>query len=261
VARRDSTVAAVRHAVEILRGFSTHDAEQGISEIARRIGLHKSSVSRLVSTLEQDRLIERDPDTRRVRLGVGLIGLAAPLLANVKVVEVARPYLVQLARDAGETISLSVWDGVGAVSLEQALGGKAIAHYAPPGRHNPAHCTASGKLLLAHAPAAEFDRIVAGDLKRYTARTICDSARLSAEIRAIRTRAYALNTGEFALDVGAVAAPVRSAAGNVIAAITATVPMYRFDVARRPELISLVTQCAKLLSTRLHDLNLQRIES
>jgi IclR family transcriptional regulator, acetate operon repressor len=249
--RRNPTVAAVRHAVEILRCFSTEAQEHGVSDIARRIGLHKSSVSRLVATLEQDRLLERDRETNRIRLGVGLISLAAPLLANVKVVEVARPYLADLAQRSGETISLSIWDGAGAVSLEQELGGNAIAHYASPGRHNPAHCTASGKLLLAFAAPKEIDRILAKDLERFTPRTVCDHVRLRAEVAMIRKRGYALNVGEFAPDVGAVAVAVLNVEGDVVGAITATVPMYRFETARRNELIGLVKETAAQLSARL----------
>jgi len=248
---RGSTVTAVRHAIEILRTFSASEREQGISEIARRIGLHKSSVSRLVTTLEQDRLLERDEVTKRVRLGGGLISLAAPLLGNVKVAEIARPYLVDLARRAGETISFSVWDGSGAVSVEQVLGGQAIAHYAPPGRRNPAHCTASGKALLACASDTEIGRVLADALERYTPRTVCDPARLRNELAATRARGYAINVGEFTTDVGAVAAVVRNGDGRVAGAIAATAPMYRFDAARRTELGSMVKQIAGELSRRL----------
>jgi len=248
---REPTVSAVRHAIDILRGFSTSEPDQGVSEIARRVGLHKSSVSRLVATLEQDRLLERDPRSKRIRLGAGLISLAAPLLAGVKVAEVARPYLVDLARRAGETISFSIWDGAGAVSVEQALGGNAIAHYAPPGRRNPAHCTASGKVLLAFASEADVERLLAGKLERFTPRTVCDRARLRSELAMTRARGYALNVGEFTDDVGAVASIVRNGDGAVVGAITATVPMYRFDATRRTGLAAAVRETADELSRRL----------
>ena len=248
---RDPTVTAVRHAIEILRGFSVHAPEQGISEIAQRVGLHKSSVSRLVGTLEQDHLLERDAATRRVRLGAGLISLAAPVLGNLRPAETARPLLAELARRSGETISFSVWDGAGAVSVEQALGGNAIAHYAPPGARNPAHCTASGKLLLAFAAPVDIDRTLAGKLERYTPRTVCDRARLRGELGTIRARGFALNAGEFAPDVGAVAAVVRKAGGDVVGAVTATVPMYRFDIPRQRELTAMVQDTALQVSKRL----------
>jgi DNA-binding IclR family transcriptional regulator len=249
--RRDPFVTAVRHAVQILRSFSADAPQIGVSEIARRVGLHKSSVSRLVATLEQDHLVERDRETGRIRLGAGLISLAGPLLANIKVVEVARPYLAELAQRSGETISLSIWDGAGAVNLEQALGGNAIAHYAPQGSRNPAHCTASGKLLLAFAELDELERTLAQRLERYTPRTVCDPRKLRTELRGIRTRGHAVNVGEFALDVGAVAAGVQDSSGRVVCAITATVPMYRFETARKRALIGMVEATAAQLSVRL----------
>ena len=251
VPARAPTVLAVRHAIDILRGFSTQAPQQGVSEIARRVGLHKSSVSRLVATLEQDHLLERDPATQRVRLGTGLISLAAPLLASVKVAEAARFHLAELAQRSGETISFSIWDGAGAVSIEQALGGNAIAHYAPPGSRHPAHCTASGKLLLAFAAPEEIGRILARPLESFTPCTVCDPAKLRAELATIRARGYALNAGEFAPDVGAVSVVVRDVADEVVGAITATVPMYRFEAARRNELTELVRSTAASLSQRL----------
>src|SRR4029079_9603970 len=83
--------------------------------------------------------------SRGVRLGPGLLGLVAPLLATLRVAETGLPQLVELAQRCGETISISVWDGAGAVNLEQVLGARAVKHYAARGSRNPAHATASGK--------------------------------------------------------------------------------------------------------------------
>jgi DNA-binding IclR family transcriptional regulator len=240
----------VRHAIDILRTLAG-EAPLGIGEIASRVGMHKSSVSRLVATLEDDDLLERERGSRRIRLGAGLLSLAAPLLGSVKVVEAARPQLAELAQDSGETISLSIWDGAGAVNLEQALGGRAVKHYAPPGSRNPAHCTAAGKLLLAFAPADVVERALARTLKRFTPRTIVSRSELSAEIAQIRRLGYAINDGEYSPDVGAVSAPVRNAEAGVVAAVTATVPMYRFGAARRRQLIDLVRRAADAVSARV----------
>lgn len=246
-----SKVLSVRHAIEILRCLSNETPLLGITDIASVVGMHKSSVSRIIATLAEDDLVERDAPSRRIRLGPGLLSLVAPLLGTIRIVDTAMPELVDLAQRCGETISVSVWDGAGAVNLEQVLGRKAVKHYAAPGSRNPAHATASGKLLLAFASAETGERLLARDLRRFTPRTICTRAGLLAEIAAIRHQGYATNNGELSLDVGAVAAPARNEKGAVVAAITATVPMYRFTADRARPLIDLVMDAADRVSARL----------
>jgi DNA-binding IclR family transcriptional regulator len=176
-------VFAVQHAVEVLRCISRAPPDIGINEIARRVRLDKSSVSRLVRTLERERLVERATNSERVRIGFGLVSLAAPLLAGLRVTNLAPPVLEELARQTGETVNLSVWDGSEAVSVQQALGASAIKHYAVPGQRNPAHCTASGKLFLAYLDEAEIEVICRTPLESYSARTITDPSALRTEAR------------------------------------------------------------------------------
>src|SRR5690606_29120902 len=138
-------------------------------------------------------------------------------------------------RRSGETISLSIWNGEEGVSVEQALGASAVKHYAPPGRRNPAHCTATGKAFLAYAAPEDVARILGRRLQVFTNRTITDRATLLRELERVRAGGYAINEGEFVSDVSAVAAVVRNMQGEVVAAITATIPNYRFTGARKRE--------------------------
>jgi DNA-binding IclR family transcriptional regulator len=250
-APRSPHVLSVRHAVEILRCVASDPPVAGVREIASVVGLHKSSVSRMIATLEEADLVERDAASRRIRLGPRLLGLVAPLLPAVRVVDTALPQLVELAQRCGETISISIWDGAGAVNLEQVLGGKAVKHYAARGSRNPAHATASGKLLLAFAPAETIDRVARRELRRFTPRTLCTRSALLTEIAAIRRQGHAVNEGEWSVDVGAVAAPVRNDKRVVVAAVTATVPMYRFAATNRRVLIEQVRDAADRVSARL----------
>lgn len=223
----------------------------GVSEIAREVGLHKSTISRLLATLEEAHLVERDTMSGRFSLGAGLISLAAPLISELRLLEVAKPFLEKLAEVSSETVSLNIWDGEAAVSVQQVPGGNAIQHYAPPGMRNPPHCTAAGKVFLAHASVGERSRILDGRLIRYTERTPVDRDAILEALERIRRLGYAVNAGEFVSDVGAVASVVRDIDGKAVAAITATVPMYRFGDERQRQLIALVTETAANLSRRL----------
>ena len=250
-AKREPTVHSVRHAVELLRCIAQAQPEISISEAARRVGLHKSSVSRLIATLVAEHLVERNPQTEGVRLGFGLVALAAPLLSGSGLPQVARARIAALAERSGETVNLSIWDGSQAVSVFQALGTNAITHYAAPGQSNPAHCTASGKLLLAFAASAEIERVLAGPLTRYTERTCTDPAVLARELPQIRREGRAVNRGEFAIDVGAVAAIVRDMDGQARAVVTVTLPMYRFSQEREADLLAMVEATASEISAQL----------
>ncbi len=248
---RDPTVHAARHAIEILRCISQSHPEIGISDIARQVGLHKSSVSRLVATLQQQRVVERNPSTDRVSLAPGLIAIAAPLVNQVGISPASRKRMAQLAEASAETVNLSIWDGREGISIDQTLGPNAITHYAALGQNNPAHCTATGKVLLAFASAADTDAVMNGELMRYTDRTITDPAALAKELVRVRATGVAVNRGEFSDDAGAVAAIVRNSSGQLTTALAITVPMYRFSKARERKLLELVKDAATDISGRI----------
>lgn len=246
--RRDPTVHAARHAIEVLRCISRSHPEIGVSDIAREIGLHKSSVSRLVATLEAERLVERNPATDRVGLAPGLISIAAPLMNQMGISHATRQRMAQLAEESAETVNLSVWDGRQGISIDQTLGPSAITHFAAPGQHNPAHCTATGKVLLAFASEADQRVLLASRLPRFTDRTITDPDALRAALERIRATGTAVNRGEFSEDAGAVAAIVRTVNGQPSLALAITVPLYRFNKARERKLLELVRDAARDLS-------------
>lgn len=249
-ARRD-TIGSVEHAIALLRCLSEAGAPVGTNEVARRIGIHKSSVSRLAATLERAHIIQRNTESGRLSLGVGLLALAAPLLAGFELRESVRPVLERLAADTGETASFSVWDGAEAVSVEQVPGSNSVRAFSSPGHRNPGHATASGKILLAHAGEAAIADYCRIPLQRFTDTTLTDAARVAAELATCRQRNCAVNLGEFESDVGAVSAGAFDRLGHILGAVTVTVPMYRFGEERRPALTRMVVQCAADISARL----------
>jgi DNA-binding IclR family transcriptional regulator len=250
-ARRRATVGAVDHAIELLRCLSEAGTALGTNDLARRIGIHKSTVSRLAGTLEKARLIDRDAGTGRLSLGMGLVTLAAPVLASFELRDVVRPVLEKLAARTGETVSFGVWDGRQGVSIEQVPGSNSVRAFSQPGHRDPAHATAVGKILLAHQGEAAIESHCGKPLRKFTDTTITSPATLKAELARCRTLRYAINIGEFESDIGAVSAIVLDARAQPLGAITVTVPMYRFKSARRAELAATATRAAAELSRKL----------
>ncbi len=246
-----SGMKTVRDAVGVLQCFSASEPLLGVNEIAKRTGMHKSSVSRMMATLEDIRILERDPVSRRFRLGDGLYALAAPLFSRRSKAEIVRPFLEKLAATVGETASFNIWNGKEATVVDSAAGTNAIGHFAPIGMRNPAHCTSSGKVLLAFSPESDADAVLGRGLHRYTANTITDPQRLRAALVDIRKTGVAINRGEFRDDVGAVAVVVKDNGDRVAGALSISVPMYRFDAERQTELSALVVGHARLLSAAL----------
>lgn len=244
-------IKTVRHAIDVLRCFSASDPLLGVNEVAKRTGLHKSSVSRLMATLADLHILERDPGSKRFRLGDGLFAIAAPLFNRKGLVETVRPMLEKLAAAAGETASFNIWDGQDAVVIESAAGSTAIGHFSPVGMRNPAHCTSSGKVLLAFAPQGDIDAVLVGGLRRFTTQSTTDPVALKDELGRIRATGIAINAGAFREDVGAVAAIVPGPGGRIFGAVSVSVPMYRFGADRQAELSAMVATHARQLSAAL----------
>jgi len=253
VERADASggVGAVKKALMVLGCFSGAEPLLSITELARRVGLHKSSVSRIVATLEEAQFVERDPASGLVRLGGGLVALAAPIMENFGLSELVRNGLQELAATTQETCSFNIWDGEAAVSIEHVRGPHAVSHYAPLGLTKPAWCTATGKVLLAFLPDKVMVRIMATPLIKYTDVTLTDVAAIQAELETVRAQNFAVNRGEFYPDVGAVASVVRGKGGRIIGAVGITVPMYRFTEEKILSLREPVTAMAELLSKQL----------
>jgi DNA-binding IclR family transcriptional regulator len=165
--------------------------------------LHKSTVSRLLSTLEAGGFVQQDPRNGRYRLGLQLAALGGLALTQYDIGDVARPLLQEMATRAGETTTLSVLDGDAVVNIDQVLGPQPVKHIGWIGRRMPLYCTAAGKPLLAHLPAESVDRLLDRPLERFTARTITSPAQIRREIEDIRTRGYAVGHEEYEAELNA----------------------------------------------------------
>jgi DNA-binding IclR family transcriptional regulator len=146
-------IKSVEKAIAILKAFTIERPELSVTELSQELILHKSTVSRLLSTLEEGNLVEQNPETGKYRLGVALIGLGALVIAHTDVREIARSLLRQLAQETQETVNLAVLDGDEVINIEQMLPEtRQVKNIGWVGRRTPLHCVATGKVLLAYQP-------------------------------------------------------------------------------------------------------------
>lgn len=250
--KRESDVKSLRRAVAILRAFTIDTPELGVTEISNRVGLHKSTTFRLLSTLNSEGLVSQNPETGRYRLGVGLIELAGGVLAHADVRQVARRYMRLLAEQVGETINLAVLDRNGSVNLEQSVPrGRLVANHGWVGRRTPVHATSTGKVLLAWLESGNVTDLLANPLEAYTPNTITDIDTLQAELESVRDVGYAVGHEEYEVGLNAVAAPIWNHNGHVIAALSASGPSYRLPAESLEDVAKEVVRTAQAISADL----------
>ena len=248
--RETAVIRSVDRAVAILDLLAREGWRAG-AEVARELGVHRSTALRLLGTLERHALVERDPKTAKYRLGRRLPQLASVVTGELDLRSVARPVCEELAEATGETVTLDVLEGDEIVPIEQSTASTAFVSVNWLGRRTPVHCTASGKVILAFAPDPIRQRLLARPLERRTPRSIVDVAELEKQLAAARERGFSRTFEELEVGLDAIAAPVYSAVGQVVAALDVSGPAHRLQATGGPDLVGLTRDAAADLSRRL----------
>jgi DNA-binding IclR family transcriptional regulator len=241
----------ITNAIAVLRCFSVDEPLLGVTDIAARVGLHKSSVSRILATLESEGLVERDEPTRRYRLGLGIIAVAGPLLADLDERRVAYPVLRELTERTGETSALLKWNGAEAVSVEQIPSPHQVKHTTTLGTRYSTALSASVQVFLAAEPP---ERVRALLLAGTIGSLQTDSASLDAYARRISeasARGYAENYGETSVEEVGVSSPVFDHRGDVVAAVLVSAPRFRVSPDHLAVLGEACRQAAQDVTRRL----------
>lgn len=241
--------SVIVNVLRIIRCFSVEQPLQGVTEIAEKVGLHKSSVSRILTTLEQERVVERDEETRRYRLGLGLIAVAGPLLAELDVRRVALEDLRILAERTGETTALAVWSGDAAVTVEQVPSRHQIKHTSVLGSHYRTALSSTVQVFLAALDPAEAEVLLSAG--RIRLEDGWDQGAYLERLARVRADGVALNDRATSDDEVSLAAPVHDHRGEVVAAMLLAAPFYRAGEDRLPELAARTRAAAEEVSLRL----------
>lgn len=211
-----STVQSIDRAFTVLRALSGGPA--GVTEIADRVSLPKSTVSRLLSTLEEIGAVEQVSAGGDYRIGWTMIELAASARPGRSLIAVARPHLVELNRRTGESAGLSIPDGLEMLYLDQVNPDSELQVRDWTGHRIPMHAVPSGQVVLANDADLAL-RVTSASMHAFTAKTITTARALRERLEAVARDGYAFADEEFADGLNSVAAPVRNAEGRVVAAL------------------------------------------
>jgi DNA-binding IclR family transcriptional regulator len=243
------TVQSVDRAVSILE-ILARSGEAGVTDIARELGVHKSTAFRLVAALERRDLVEQLAGRGKYRLGTGILRLAGATTSRLDLVQESRGIARQLAQRTGETVNLAVLSDGAALYMDQVAGSSALQPHNWVGQRIPLHATSNGKVLLSALEQAEVRRQVPA-LRSYTANTITTFEGLIRELDEVRRRGYAIAIDELEIGLTAIAAPIRNTHGEPVASMSISGPTFRLDARRVPQMAEAVVQAADEVSHRL----------
>ncbi len=235
--------------LSVLKTFTIDEPLLGVTEIAARVGLHKSTVSRILAALEQEGFVERDHTSRRFRLGMGVIALAGPLLADLEVRHVGYPTLQELTARTGETSALMIWNEQEAICVDQVPSPHQIKHSTAIGTRYSTGASACVRVLTAALPRPRVAALISSG-------TLTGPGTSSVEaylerLDEVAEAGYAVNDGETTVDEVGVAAPVRDHRGQVVAAVLISAPKFRVSTSRVAVLVEAARAAADDITARL----------
>jgi DNA-binding IclR family transcriptional regulator len=248
---RRMRLSSVANAIRLTKAFSESEFEMGISALAARLGLAKSTVHRLATTLVEYDILEQNRETGKYRLGLALFELGTLVRRKMDAASASHNEITALGESTGETVQLALLDHLSVLYIRVRESKQAVRMSSSLGSRAPAHCTSVGKALLAYQPPELVAQVVENGLKRYTMNTITDPAALVEELASIRAKGYAVDDEEIEVGLRCVAAPIRDHSGHVVAAISVAAPVQRMTKKNIQSTVPGVVAAAEAISRRL----------
>ncbi|AOT68696.1 IclR family transcriptional regulator [Geosporobacter ferrireducens] len=245
----DKMIQSVGRAIQILKCFENHE-ELGVTEVSKIMELHKSTTFGLIATLEAYRLLEKNEETGKYRLGLELFRLGTKVNSNLR--RIAIPYLERLVSMYGETVNLVAMDDTSVIYLEKVESSHSMRICTMVGGRLPLYCTAVGKSILASLPKDEADAIIERmNFKKFTENTLCDRERLLKYLEDTKGNGYAEESEEFEMGLSCIAAPIFNHFGKAFAAISVSGPASRMTEEFRKKISASLIEFTQEVSRKM----------
>ena len=235
-------VQSIDRAFQVLKALAVEPS--GVTDLAQRVGLPKSTVARMLSSLETQGAVTRGPDGTMYSIGMGLVELAGAIDATAALATAVRPHLVWLSDQLGEAAGFSIPTGYSIQYMVQVESPTPVQVRDYTGLTVPMHIGPSGLCVMAQWPAEETDRYLSRPLEAYTANTVVDAAEIRKRLESIRVSGHCWVREEFAEGINSVAAPVLADGKRALGAIHVHGPAYRFPAKGKADAIALLVMDA-----------------
>ena len=248
----ENKIQTIDRSVEILDCFTLDKPTLGVREVARRTGLSSSTAGRLMAYLKEKGILNQDPETQLYMMGAKVLAWAGIYTVTSDVRAVALPVMVRLQEQTRETVSLYVLEGNERVCVERFESPETVRIVARVGRRIPLYAGSAGKVFLAFMPESRRESILQSlEMTPMTERTITDLDELRRNLQHIREQGYATSSGEWIIDAAGTAAPIFDAHGLVVAAISISGPIQRFNKQKMKEMAQLLLRETRNISQEL----------
>jgi DNA-binding IclR family transcriptional regulator len=247
-------IQAVSHALDLLEQFHDEVDELGVTELSKRLKLHKNNVFRLLATLESRNYIEQNKVTENYRLGLKTLELGQTFIKQMGLLRQSRPVLEALVKECNETTYVAILKESHIVYLDVVETDLTVRVVPRVGARLPAYCTAAGKVQIAFMSDEELENYLPPnrELKRFTPKTLTDRDELKKHLRLIADQGFAMDDEEMDVGVKCVGAPIRDYTRRIIGAVSISGPSMRFSDERiEKELIPLVVKAGEEISHKL----------
>jgi len=242
----------LERAIQLLDCFSKEEPYLGVREIARMTGFSSSSAGRILSSLKELGLLIQDHETHKYTLAGKVLAWAEVYSATLDIRKIALPFIQELQRMTGETVSLYVLEGTNRVCVERLESDQNVRVVARVGRNIPLHAGSAGKLFLAYMSDDERNKFLAdAELDPLTPYTITETKELEGHIELIKTKGYALSHREWTIDASGISAPIFNQKRKMIAALTVSGPTQRFTKEKVTVIAKACTHTTKQISRLL----------
>ena len=242
---------AVLRALSLLKAFTDERPEWNLADLARTVGLNKTTTYRLLTALESEGLLARGPERDAYRLGPEMIVLGGRAMRSNTLLSAGRPELELLAKQTRETVTIEVLADGQVLTLDEIPGNYLVGSTPEVGSAWPAHATSTGKLLLAYLPPAELKAFLETPLPQLTPYTVTAVETLRRELAQIREQEFAVGNQELEIGFASIAVPIRNYEGQTVAALSVGGPSARLSGTKIEEIAPLVKAAAGRISARL----------
>ncbi|HQE05962.1 MAG: IclR family transcriptional regulator [Tepidanaerobacteraceae bacterium] len=248
---QDNTVQSVKRAMMILEELATEKEGLGVTELAKRINLHKSTVHRMLNTLLDIGYVEQNLASEKYRLGMKILFLGGTILERMDIRHEAHDLLKELSEKVNETVHLVVPDGFRAIYIDKMDSNKTIRMHSQIGRIAPLHASAVGKAILAFSEDVFIKELIERGLEKFTSNTITEPKDLLRHLKMIRERGFSVDDEENEEGIRCVGAPIFNYTGKVIGAVSVSGPTVTVTQERINQISESVIDCAKKISHRM----------